>query len=439
MKKLPIQRLLAECINLLMALLFVIPLGVLVEQLCGYPLYRCCLIPMLACIGFVLGRVSMTRSAALASVLCGIGLVIAAALALILTPKALVVKLLITLLTGFFSVFFFFSARKAGYSIYAPMAISGILLHVAVLIVCTGMQWSQAAAQLLSWVSIAYFLLTLFSFSSKGLRKSLHKSSGERRVNYPAGMQMGNFFLVTGFIIIAAFVSNIYPIFRLFSKGFSYVIAAIVSFFAYLTSLFDKKTTVGTDPVDTAQSIAEDSILNATPKGEAGWVTSMVEIIAFVVVLLVLVYVVYKLICKLRASGLRLPGFLRNFRDRFAPVVMEDYVDETENLFDVGQMLGDTRDRMKKALRKFRDRPQRMEDLPDARAKVRFAFQQLLKRRLTQDPGVLSKTPNELLQSEAAQGRDLPRFISYYNQARYSNAEVPEAAVDCAKKVLKQK
>ena len=35
MKKVPIQRLLAECINLVMALLFVIPLGVLAEQLCA--------------------------------------------------------------------------------------------------------------------------------------------------------------------------------------------------------------------------------------------------------------------------------------------------------------------------------------------------------------------------------------------------------------------
>ena len=32
------QRLLFECINLLMALLFVIPLGVLVEQFCDFPL-----------------------------------------------------------------------------------------------------------------------------------------------------------------------------------------------------------------------------------------------------------------------------------------------------------------------------------------------------------------------------------------------------------------
>ena len=439
MKKMSIQRLLAECINLLMALLFVIPLGVLIEQLCGYPLYRCCLIPMLACIGFVLGRVSMTRSATLASVLCGIGLAVSVVLALILTPHSLVVKLLITLLTGFFSVFFFFSARKAGYSIYAPMAISGILIHVVVLIVCTGMQWPQRTGWLLSWVSIGYFLLSLFSFSSKGLRKSLHKGSGERRVNYPAGMQMGNFFLVTGFIIIAAFVSNIYPIFRLFSKGFSYVIAAIVSFFAYLTSFFDKKTTVGSDPVDTAESIAEDSILNAQPKGEAGWVTSMVEIIAFVVVLLVVIYALYKLICKLRASGLRLPGFLRSFRDRFAPVVMEDYVDETENLFNVGEMLGDTKNRMKAALKKLRERPQRIEDFPDSRTKVRFAFQQLLKRVIVQDPGAASKTPNELLRTDAAHGQDMTQFISYYNAARYSDQDLPDAAVDCAKKILKQK
>ncbi len=74
---------------------------------------------------------------------------------------------------------------------------------------------------------------------------------------------------------------------------------------------------------------------------------------------------------------MRLPGFLRNFRDRF---VREDYVDETD-LFDTKEMLADTRARMKKALRKLRERPQKLEDFPDNRMKLRFAFPQILKKR----------------------------------------------------------
>ena len=92
MKKTSMQRRLFECINLLMALLFVIPLGVLVEQLCGFPLYRCCLIPCLAGIGYILGRVSMTRPMGVSMGLCIGGTVIAVILALLLSPAGVLIR-----------------------------------------------------------------------------------------------------------------------------------------------------------------------------------------------------------------------------------------------------------------------------------------------------------------------------------------------------------
>ena len=435
MKKTSIQRLLFECINLIMALLFVIPLGVLVEQLCGYPLYRCCLIPCLAGIGYILGRISMTKPMGVSMGLCIGSTVAAVILAILLSPAGVLIRVLMALVTLFFSCFFFFSARKAGYAIYAPMAVTGILLHVLILIICTGLQWENAIARLLSIVSIAFFLLSLFAFSSKGLRKSMHRTSSDRRVRYPAGMQMGNFLLVTDFIIVAAFISNIYPIFHLFSNAFSHVINALVALFALLSSKFHRRVLVDSAVDQAEQSVAEDSILNAEPRGESGWVTTMVEVVAFVVVVLVVIYALYRLMLKLREKGVRLPGFLRNFRDRFAPISEEDYVDEMENLFDVKDMLGDTRARMKKALHKLRERPQRLEDFPDNRMKLRFAFQQVLKKLMVQDPGAIAMTPNEL------QKRDLPdeaQFMEYYNEARYSSQDIPEDAVNCARSILKK-
>ena len=91
MKKLSMQRMLFECINFVMALLFVIPLGVIAEQLCHYPLYRCCLIPCLSILGFVLGRISMPRPIGVSTALCGIGLVIGVVFALLLMPAGLLI------------------------------------------------------------------------------------------------------------------------------------------------------------------------------------------------------------------------------------------------------------------------------------------------------------------------------------------------------------
>lgn len=438
--KMSMQRTLFEIINVLLALLLVIPLGVLFEQLCGYPLYRCCLIPCLSLIGFFLGRYSMTKPMNVSIALSIVSLVSASVLALILCPGLTLVTLLTVLLTAFFSVFFFFSARKAGYTVYAPMITSGILLHILVLIFCTGLQWPDNAARFTSLIAVLFFLLALFAFSAKGLRKSMHKTSGDRRVIYPAGIQMGNFLLVTGFILVAAFLSNIYPIFYIFSRGFKYVIQALIAFFGFFSGLFTRRT-VGTDIEEAAasESIAEDSILNAEPKGEASWITTGVEIFAFLLVMAFVVYALYKLIQKIRKSGTRLPGFLRNLRDKFAPVAEEDYIDETESLFDAKQLLSDAGARMKGALHKLRERPQKIDDFPDNRMKVRFVFQQLLKRVKTRDPSAAAKTPNEIYSAEYPGEEDFREFMDYYNEAKYSKEDVPDDAVNCAREILKQK
>ncbi len=437
--KISMQRTLFEVINFVMALIFVIPLGVLIEQMCHYPLYSHCLIPAVSVFGFLMGRISMTKPMGVAMALSGVGAVVSTVAALLLCSGTTLITVLITLLTLFFSLFFFFSARKAGYAVYAPMAVSGILLHILVLICCTGFEWDSTVTNFVSIIAIVYFLLTLYAFSAKGLRRSMHRGTGSKRVTYPAGMQMGNFFLVTGFVIIAAFISNIYPIFQVFSAGFSYVIRFIISLFAFFIGLFERRS-YGYDVEEgVSETVAEDSILNAEPKGEASWITTAVEIFAFVIVLLVLLYMAVKIFHKLRESGVKLPGWLRDLRDKFAPVQDEDFVDETENLFDAKQMLKDTGNRLKNTLKKIRERPQKIDDFPDNRMKVRFTYQQMLKSVIRRTPKATAMTPNEVLKAEYPGEEDFTEFMAYYNKARYSEEPIPDDAIDCAKGILKQK
>lgn len=438
--KLTPQRMLFEIINFLMAFLFVIPLGVLIEQACGYPFLRCCMVPCLAVVGYICGRASLTASISMAMVLSAVGLVIATLAALVLSWGLGLATTLLTLLTAFFSLFFYFSARKAAYTIYAPMAVSGILIHLVVLLCCAGFEWGDRVSRFTSYVAIVFFLLTLFAFSAKGLRRSLHRGSGDKRVIYPAGMQMGNFLLVAGFILVAAFVSNIYPIFQVFSKGFAVVLRGLIAILGFFTGLFDRRTVSTAVEEESAREVsAEDNIMAVEPKGEASWITTGVEIFAFVCVVLFALYAVYKLMKKLQESGVRLPSLLRNLRDKFAPVQEEDYVDENESLFDMKKMLSDTRANMKNALKKIRERPQKLEDFPDNRMKLRFAFQQLLKKVKVRDPGAAAKTPNEIYRGEYDGEEDFRQFMDYYNQARYSDQPIPDEAADCAKGILKQK
>lgn len=435
-----LQRMLFEIVNFLMALLFIIPVGVLIEQMCGYPLYRCCLIPCISSIGFIVGRFSLKSSATNAIILCIAAFLISTVLTLALSWNMGLATILLTICTAFFSIFFFFSARKAAYTIYAPMAIGGIILHLGILLCCAGFHWDAKVNRFTSIISICFFLLTLFSFSAKGLRRSMYRGSGDKRVIYPACMQMGNFLLVTGFILAAVFISNIYPIFHLFSQGFTVFLNWLISALAFLSSLFERKT-VSTVPEEESVSEipAEDNIMNVEPKGEASWITTGVEIFAFLCVMLLVIYAVYKLIQRIHASGIRIPNFLQNLRDKFAPIAEEDYIDETENLFDMKKVLSDTRSNIKKAFAKLRERPQKIEDFPDNRTKVRFAFQQLLKKVKARNPNIISQTPNEIYEKEYAGDQNFREFMDYYNQAKYSNRPLTNEAADCAKEILKQK
>lgn len=437
--KISMQRTLFEIANFLMAFLFVIPLGVLAEQMCHLPLYSCCFIPCVSMLGYLLGRFSMTKAMNLSMVMSVVSLILGALLGLFLSPSGLLITILMGVLSSFFSVFFFFSARKAAYTIYAPMSIGGILIHLFVLLCCTGFEWSQEVTGFTSTIAICFFLISLFAFSASGLRKSMHRGSGSKQVKYPAGMQMGNFFLVAGFILIAAFISNIYPIFQVFSSAFGVVIKAIVAAFGFFTGLFNRRS-VSTDVEEgVSQEAAQESIMNVEPKGEAAWVTKGVEIFAFIVVVILFAYLAFRLIKRLQGAGVRLPGFVRNLRDKFMPVVEEDFVDETESLFDMKKMLSDTGSRLKNALQKMRERPQKIDDFQDNRMKVRFAFQQMLKKVIVRTPGSGAKTPNEIFAAEYAGEEDFREFMDYYNEARYSDHDLPDDAGDCARAILKQK
>lgn len=100
-----------------------------------------------------------------------------------------------------------------------------------------------------------------------------------------------------------------------------------------------------------------------------------------------------------------------------------DYVDEIERL-----------ERPK--WRPFSRRGRKKAKMSDYRGamKIRFAFQQLLKRRLEEDGTARSKTPNEL---RRAGHPDEDTLIDSYNRVRYGNRGVTEAEIAAAERVVK--
>lgn len=101
----------------------------------------------------------------------------------------------------------------------------------------------------------------------------------------------------------------------------------------------------------------------------------------------------------------------------------QDYIDEIEQL-----------ERPARKRRKWFERKQRMEDFESPSMKIRFAFQQLLRRREQTEPMAYTKTPNELRKQDKA---DANAIINAYNRVKYGTGAVTEQELQAARRYVK--
>ncbi len=438
------QRVLFEIVNFLLVLSFTIPIGAFAEAFFGYPLYRTAFLLCYACLGYILGRLSMHAQAGQAMGACAIGIAAAGLLMAFSLPapaKGFWVGYIVhILLAMFLSVYFYFCARKAGYAIYGPLSISGIIVHLAVLILFAGLEYPDALLRVASLAAIVFFLLSLYAFNAKGLRRSIHAGSQKATVSYPAGMQMCNFFLITGFIILALILSNISPLFTMFSFVFGRLIKAIIALMGFVTGLFDRRGVATSYEEDETATVAEeDSLFVVEPRGESSLMSTLVVIFSMACVAVLLIVFLRWLFKKgLKRIG-GVPRFLLKLKSKFAPPEEEDYVDETENLFTWKSLWDGSKESLLNALRRATERPQRMDDFADPRMKIRFAFKEVLKKIVSSDPRGMYETPYELLANQLDNEDDYAGLIEAYNDVRYGNIMPTDEQVKTARRVMKQK
>ena len=440
-KTLTPQRVLFEIVNFLLTLSFCIPLGAFLEQFFGYPAYRTAFLLCASCLGYIMGRLSMHAETNSAMGACALGVVGACLAMAFALPRPVhgfyIAYIAHILLTAVLSVYFYFCARKAGYAIYGPLSIAGIILHLAVLILFAGLEYSDQLLRVASIGAVVFFLLSLYAFNAKGLRRSIHAGTNKATVSYPAGMQMCNFFLISGFIILALILSNISPLFVMFSFVFGRALKFIIKLMGFVTSLFDRRGVATSYEEDEMATVAEgDSIFDLEPRGESPLATTLVAIFAMACVL-VLVILFLRWVFK---KGLKriggVPRFVMKLRGLFAPPEEEDYVDETESLFTWKTLADGTLESLKNMLKKVTERPQRFDDFEDPRLKVRFAFKEILKKI---GPKSVYQTPYELLAGPLDDDDEYAEFIELYNDVKYNDAVPSDAQVQQARQLMKQK
>ena len=98
---------------------------------------------------------------------------------------------------------------------------------------------------------------------------------------------------------------------------------------------------------------------------------------------------------------------------------VEAYEDSVERLLDLKGLLKKSRDNVKSFFEKLTATPEKFEDMPDSRMRVRFAYKYLLKSSRVNHRAVYY-TPTEL-SSELGIG-EVQKLAEVYNAARYKES-----------------
>jgi hypothetical protein len=144
--------------------------------------------------------------------------------------------------------------------------------------------------------------------------------------------------------------------------------------------------------------------------GDGSWLSTVLLVLLFVALAIGL--------CT--AAGAALLGARKRAKKQEA---VSDYVDEIERL-----------ERPKGFLRRKTRGRQKLSDFQSPNLKLRFVFQQLLRKKQKTQPGAITRTPNELRDDTI---RDEETVIAAYNRVKYAQGDVSPEELRAAERYLK--
>ncbi len=309
-------------------------------------------------------------------------------------------------------ILIYLAMMGGGYGFFVPLGICSLLIQIIGLL---------AGGQILGIVFVILsLLLTLDGFRERSQRRGQLENQVDQMSPGPAGFTEHSFLLMALFFVVCILGAIVVALIlmALFSgimamanhlAGNAMVIwqriyDALERFREWFWSLFQD---IGPEPMEPEEQ-TERTVLYGTPNA----IPSIILIIALIIGggALATGGVVYVFHARKVFRRRELPG-------------PRDYEDTVERL-----------ERPARKPRGQRSGRQRRKEYQGA-MKIRFAFQQLMRRRQAKGCQVYSKTPNELREDVALED-DL---IDAYNQVRYGDKEPTDEELSAAEAYLKSK
>ncbi len=325
-----------------------------------------------------------------------------------------------------------FTAGLRGTEPFPPrLAAASTITYIAALLYFSLHDYAAETYAPVSWCALAAFLLTLYSQNSAGLSGGVHNVKGGEFMALPAGVRGKNMALLSVFIIAAVLIGNLGFLHRLLAGISHWLIREIATFLLFLSGLSGSGEAAPPSPTP-----AQEQTQLKLPEGEAG---DPIFAAVYITLLLILGaafagFLIFGISRAGRRGGGfgRLSGFLSGLlKKKSRTLEYEDSVERTDDL--KGLIKKKSRSTLN-FFKKIAVRPERFEDMPDNRKKVRFAYKMLLRsgRVAGWSP---SATPGEV--GAALKTESLRELAACYSAARYDEiSEVSDVAAQSARKAL---
>lgn len=415
------DRVLVWILNLLLAAAFAAAVLVLAEQIhkSGWPWFSrvsACW-PVVLC--FAAGLVAGLRRLRAKALLCIASMAAAAAIMYFLTfPAHDLGHILFMALGALLGIYLFFIGMRGDEPYPPAMAI----ITVAALLV-EGMAFSNVDKVVttdigpLPIVTLVTFLLAMFSFNTAGISSGLHNTKTGQKMRVPSGLRGKNMLLLALVLAAGIALSFVKPL----QSVFSYIVIGILFIVGKINEIMGSEQA----PAATATPSPTEYSIEPTTLPEVP-VNRPLQVTFFVLMGMIFILGVIVVVAALFGGGERggrgRGGGLRRRLKQKKKVEDEEYDDSVERLHDLRSFLKERRAKAAKRLRRLVRRPQRMDDMPDGRTKIRFAYYSMLRSASGRE---LSRALTPMEVSDRQRREELRRLAADYSAVRYDELYEP--------------
>ena len=403
-------------VNLLLSAFFAFGILVFLEQFSrtGWPWYsrslRCWPLLLAFPVGLLsraLGRWKL-QLLALALLLCG-------AILALLWPAWSFLEALYLLCALVLAAALYFLGLRGEEPFPGRMAVASLLIYLGACVYFFVGDYALADFQPLCWCGLGSFCLSLYSFNTASLHTGIHNMKGGESMAIPAGIRGRNLLLLTGFLMVSILVGSIGVFRRGLAGLWHWIVMGIAGFIRFMANISggDGPRMPASTPEPSPMETEGPGLMNIAEDGDP----------TFAIVygiLLALGAVVFLLL----AFGFIREGKKGGFGHRFSDWVkglfktkeVLEYEDDVERTTDLRTVLAQRREKARRWVKKLREKPERYEDMPDDRMRLRFVYWSLLRsgRVSGWTPAATPREVGAEMKTEAFQ-----RLTEAYAAARY--------------------